>query len=48
MSAAFDARLGPHADAPAKVNLHRPMDPRFALVLLAVNVLIMWACVYRF
>jgi inorganic phosphate transporter, PiT family len=39
MSAAFDARLGPHAEAPAKVNLHKPMDPRFALGLLAVLAL---------
>ena len=39
MSAAFDARLGPHAEAPAKVHLNKPMDPRFALGLLAVLAL---------
>ena len=36
MSAAFDARLGPHAEAPGKPHLHKPMDPRFALGILAV------------
>src|ERR1700691_1303497 len=39
MSAAFDARLGPHAAAPGKPHLHKPMDPRFALGLLAVLAL---------
>src|ERR1700678_1257588 len=39
MSAAFDARLGPHAEAPVKPHLHKPMDPRFALGLLAVLAL---------
>ena len=36
MSAAFDARLGPHAEAPASPLLNKPMDPRFALGILAV------------
>ncbi len=39
MSAAFDARLGPHAEAPVKPHLHKPMDPRFALGILAVLAL---------
>jgi PiT family inorganic phosphate transporter len=39
MSAALDARLGPHAEAPAKPHLHKPMDPRFALGILAVLAL---------
>jgi inorganic phosphate transporter, PiT family len=39
MSAAFDARLGPGAAAPVKPHLHKPMDPRFALGLLAVLAL---------
>ena len=36
MSAAFDARLGPAAVAPVKPHLDRPVDPRFALGILAV------------
>ena len=36
MSAAFDARLGPHAEAPVKPHLDHPVDPRFALGILAV------------
>jgi inorganic phosphate transporter, PiT family len=39
MSAAFDARLGPNAEAPVKPHLHKPMDPRFALGILAVLAL---------
>jgi inorganic phosphate transporter, PiT family len=39
MSAAFDARLGPQAEAPVKPLLHKPMDPRFALGILAVLAL---------
>ena len=39
MSAAFDAQLGPHAEAPVKPHLHKPMDPRFALGILAVLAL---------
>src|SRR6476646_4461652 len=39
MSAAFDARLGPHAEAPVKPHLNKPIDPRFALGLLAVLAL---------
>ena len=35
----FDARLGPHAEAPASPLLHKPMDPRFALGILAVLAL---------
>ena len=35
MSATFDARLGPRAAAPATPRLDRPLDIRFALVLLA-------------
>ena len=36
MSAAFDAQLGPAAVAPVKPHLDRPVDPRFALGILAV------------
>ncbi len=39
MSAAFDARLGPNAEAPVTPHLHKPMDPRFALGILAVLAL---------
>jgi inorganic phosphate transporter, PiT family len=39
MSAAFDARLGPHAEAPVKPHLNQPVDPRFALGILAVLAL---------
>jgi inorganic phosphate transporter, PiT family len=39
MSAAFDARLGPHAEAPASPLLHKPVDPRFVLGILAVLAL---------
>jgi inorganic phosphate transporter, PiT family len=39
MSAAFDARLGPHAVAPVKPHLDHPVDPRFALGILAVLAL---------
>jgi inorganic phosphate transporter, PiT family len=39
MSAAFDARLGPHAEAPVKPHLNKPLDPRFALGILAVLAL---------
>jgi inorganic phosphate transporter, PiT family len=39
MSAAFDARLGPHAEAPVKPHLDHPVDPRFALGILAVLAL---------
>jgi PiT family inorganic phosphate transporter len=39
MSAAFDARLGPAAEAPVKPHLDHPVDPRLALVLLAVLAL---------
>jgi inorganic phosphate transporter, PiT family len=39
MSAAFDARLGPHAEAPVKPHLNKPIDPRFALGILAVLAL---------
>ena len=39
MSAAFDARLGPHAEAPVKPHLDHPVDPRLALILLAVLAL---------
>ena len=35
MSAAFDARLGPAATAPVKPHLDHPVDPRFALGILA-------------
>ena len=39
MSAAFDARLGPQAEAPVKPHLNQPVDPRFALGILAVLAL---------
>ncbi len=39
MSAAFDARLGPHAEAPIKPHLDHPVDPRLALGILAVLAL---------
>jgi inorganic phosphate transporter, PiT family len=39
MSAAFDARLGPSAAAPVKPHLDHPVDPRFALGILAVLAL---------
>ena len=39
MSAAFDARLGPAAVAPVKPHLDHPVDPRFALGILAVLAL---------
>jgi PiT family inorganic phosphate transporter len=39
MSAAFDARLGPHVAAPVKPHLDRPLDIRFALAILAVLAL---------
>ena len=39
MSAAFDARLGPHVEAPVKPHLNHPVDPRFALGILAVLAL---------
>jgi inorganic phosphate transporter, PiT family len=39
MSAAFDARFGPHAEAPVKPHLNTPVDPRFALGILAVLAL---------
>jgi len=39
MSTAFDARLGPHAVAPAKPHLDRPLDIRFALTILAILAL---------
>ena len=39
MSAAFDARLGPHLAAPVKPHLDRPLDIRFALAILAVLAL---------
>ena len=39
MSAAFDARLGPHAEAPVKPHLNQPVDPRFAFGILAVLAL---------
>jgi PiT family inorganic phosphate transporter len=39
MSAAFDARLGPRAEAPVKPHLDRPLDIRLALILLAVLAL---------
>jgi inorganic phosphate transporter, PiT family len=39
MSAAFDARLGPGAAAPVKPHLDHPVDPRFALGILAVLAL---------
>ena len=39
MSAAFDAQLGPAATAPVKPHLDHPVDPRFALGILAVLAL---------
>jgi len=39
MSAAFDARLGPGATAQVKPHLDHPVDPRFALGILAVLAL---------
>ena len=39
MSAAFDARLGPHAAAPVKPHLDHPVDLRLALIILAVLAL---------
>ena len=39
MSAAFDARLGPDAEAPVKPHLDHPFDIRLALILLAVLAL---------
>src|ERR1700723_2276287 len=39
MSAAFDARLGPQAEAPVKPHLDHPVDPRVALGILAVLAL---------
>ena len=39
MSAAFDARLGPSAAVPVKPHLDHPVDPRFALGILAVLAL---------
>jgi len=39
MSAAFDARLGPHAAAPVKPHLDHPLDIRLALGILAVLAL---------
>jgi inorganic phosphate transporter, PiT family len=39
MSAAFDARLDPNAEAPVKPHLNQPVDPRFALGILAVLAL---------
>ncbi len=39
MSAAFDARLGPTAEAPVKPHLDHPLDIRLALILLAVLAL---------
>jgi PiT family inorganic phosphate transporter len=39
MSAAFDARLGPQAEAPVKPHLNQPVDPRFAFGILAVLAL---------
>jgi inorganic phosphate transporter, PiT family len=39
MSTAFDARLGPAAVAPVKPHLDHPVDPRFALGILAVLAL---------
>ncbi len=39
MSAAFDARLGPGAEAPVKPHLDHPFDIRLALILLAVLAL---------
>jgi inorganic phosphate transporter, PiT family len=39
MSASLDARLGPAAEAPVKPHLDHPVDPRFALGILAVLAL---------
>ena len=39
MSAAFDAQLGPQAEAPVKPHLNQPVDPQFALGILAVLAL---------
>jgi inorganic phosphate transporter, PiT family len=39
MASAFDARLGPSAAAPVKPHLNQPVDPRFALGILAVLAL---------
>jgi inorganic phosphate transporter, PiT family len=39
MASAFDARLGPGAAAPVKPHLNQPVDPRFALGILAVLAL---------
>jgi inorganic phosphate transporter, PiT family len=39
MSTAFDTRLGPGAAAPVKPHLDHPVDPRFALGILAVLAL---------
>jgi inorganic phosphate transporter, PiT family len=39
MSTAFDARLGPAAEAPVKPHLDHPVDPRLALGILAVLAL---------
>jgi inorganic phosphate transporter, PiT family len=39
MSTAFDARLGPGAEAPVKPHLDHPVDPRLALGILAVLAL---------
>jgi PiT family inorganic phosphate transporter len=39
MSAAFDARLGPRAEAPVKPHLDHPLDIRLALGILAVLAL---------
>jgi PiT family inorganic phosphate transporter len=39
MASAFDARLGPSAAAPVKPHLSKPVDPRFALGILAVLAL---------
>jgi inorganic phosphate transporter, PiT family len=39
MSASLDARLGPGASAPVRPHLDHPVDPRFALGILAVIAL---------
>jgi PiT family inorganic phosphate transporter len=39
MASAFDARVGPSAAAPVKPHLSHPVDPRFALGILAVLAL---------
>jgi PiT family inorganic phosphate transporter len=46
MSAAFDARLGPGAAAPVKPHLDHPVDPRFALGILAVLALALFYMAY--